>query len=271
MTIQQAIEQFKGTNKWASYSEQTQRQYAYLLQNSLDLDVNGTLLGDMHMSDMDKDTAELVYTLTSERGTTVANQTRTAFNALYSTLTGASPFRGLERNTAGKKTVTKAHLQTFLTAAYSKFKWRNAGLLVQMVYELGQDMKDLLELTWEDVDFLDSVIHVNGVALAASEDLMDMLDKQVSDFGFQQWVVPNPNINKNDGYTPYGQTQISRTLKKIREYANLPEEFNLQEVRRLGFMAMLADGYTKPELAIVARATDLRDFNRTIDRLRKDM
>lgn len=271
MRIEEAVDKFKDTNKWQSYSEQTRRQYSYLLDNSMELLVKGSVqLKDLSLYDVDKYVCSDIYTMTSERGVTVANQTKTAFTALFTTMTGANPFRGAEIRPSGKTSVSVDHVRTFLTAAYSKFKWRNAGLLVQMVYELGQNVNDLLELRWSDIDFNDDVVVVKGVALRASEDLSNMLAAQHHDFGFQEWVAPNPHIHKHDGYTPYGQTQISRTIKKIREYARLPDAFNMMEVRRMGFMAMLSDGYTDDEMKLLVDAPDDREFRRTIRRLRLD-
>lgn len=271
MNIEQAIHKFKGTTKWATFSEQTQRQYGYLMENSLDIIIDNGYLRDLPITRVDPYIASQIYHITSERGVTVANQTKTAFTALFTTLTGSNPFKGANLIPAGKQTVDSSHVVKFLTVAYSKFKWRNAGLIVQMVYELGQNITDLLELKWSDIDFKDEVVHVGGVAVPMTHDLKAMLTQQHADFGFQEWVVPNPNIHTKEGYSPYGQTQISRTLRKIREAAHLPEAFNMAEVRRLGFMAMLDEGYTNEELALVAKADDPREFARTIDRLKKDM
>ena len=271
MNIEQAIESFKGTNQWAAYSEQTQRQYNYLMANSLDLVVGNTMLRDIYMSDVSTDVAAQIYTKTSERGVTVANQTRTAFSAMFRTLTGSSPFTGAPMVAAGKHNINTDQLKKFLEVAYSKFKWRNVGLLVQMVYELGQDLTELVELEWDAVDLKDGVVHVRGVALSMSDDLQSMLEAQHKDFGFQQWVVPNPNIHKQDGYTPYGQTQLSRTIRKIKAAAHLPEAFNMAEVKRMGFMAMLTDGYTREEMEIVAQPEDRKQFKRTLVRLEKDL
>lgn len=271
MNIEHGIKWFKGTNQWASYSEQTQRQYSYLMENSLDLDIDGVPLREVHIRSVTSGVAAQIYTKTSERGVTVANQTRTAFSALFRTLTGSTPFQGAPLIAAGKQSINTEHLKKFLEVAYSKFKWRNAGLLVQMVYELGQDLTQLVELKWEDVDLKDGVVFVRGVALFMSDDLQATLEAQHKDFGFQQWVVPNPNIHKQDGYTPYGQTQLSRTIKKIKDAARLPEAFGMAEVKRMGFMAMLSDGYTREEMEIVAQPEDSREFKRTLSRLEKDL
>ncbi len=46
----------------------------------------------------------------------------------------------------------------FLSTAYSEWKWRSIGLIVQMAYEWGQRVGDMRMLTWSAINFDRSVV-----------------------------------------------------------------------------------------------------------------
>ena len=76
---------------------------------------------------------------------------------------------------------TKAEVVAFLQHAYSKFEYRNVGVITQIVYELQPprlEFKQIFEWTWEDVDD------------EWSANLLHTLKQQREDFGFQQYIAP---------------------------------------------------------------------------------
>ena len=76
---------------------------------------------------------------------------------------------------------TKAEVVAFLQHAYSKFEYRNVGVITQIVYELQPprlEFKQIFEWTWEDVDD------------EWSSNLLHTLKQQKEDFGFQQYIAP---------------------------------------------------------------------------------
>ena len=76
----------------------------------------------------------------------------------------------------------KEEVVAFLQHSYSKFKYRNVGLISQMSYELQLPFKPILQWTWEDIYML-----IDGTW---DENLVKLIDKQKEVFGFQPLVAP---------------------------------------------------------------------------------
>lgn len=272
MTLWDMYEEFIKSDAYTKYAPQTQRQYNYLLGNALDEYMEGASIGSMSYADIDKDTAEKLYTHISTRGTTAANQFRVAFNAMCKALGVASPIQNIKRMSAGKQTITSEHLRKLLEAAYSEFKWRNVGLLLQLTYEQGQPINKLTHCTWDDVDLDNETITVDGITTSLSADMVEMLTQQKKDFGFQEYVAPSPHPTR-EGYPPYGMSQLSRTLKKVRAKVGLSNDINVAEIRRLGLAAMLKDGMDEKSVKNIMhefRPENMNNFYRQFDKIRRD-
>ena len=95
----------------------------------------------------------------------------------------------------------------FLQHSYSKFEYRNVGLITQIAYELQPprlQFKDIFEWTWSDVD---------------SEwglELLRMLEQQREDFGFQDYIAPQMKPIKGQ-YVPYTKYRFSKVARRIIE------------------------------------------------------
>ena len=258
---------------YKEYSEQTQRQYNYLLSNAMSEYYLNNHIGDIKYEDVTSDVAEKLYTHISTRGTTAANQFRVAFNAMCKGLGVPSPMQNINRLSAGKQSITAEHLAKLLNAAYSEFKWRNIGLLLQLTYEQGQPINKLTHCTWDDVDLDNETLTVDGITTPLSSDMVDMLKQQKEDFGFQQYIAPSPHPTR-EGYPAYGMSQLSRTLKKVRLKAGISNDVNVAEIRRLGLAAMLRDGFGEDEVKQFMpefRPDNMNNFYRQFDKIRKDM
>ena len=104
-------------------------------------------------------------------------------------------------------TWTKAEVVAFLQHAYSKFEYRNVGVISQIVYELQPprlQFKDIFEWTWSDVD--------NEWGL----ELLRMLEQQREDFGFQDYIAPQMKPIKGQ-YVPYTKYRFSKVARRIIE------------------------------------------------------
>lgn len=272
MNLDELYNKFRSTAEWSHYSAQTQRQYGYLLLNAFQEQFGDRPMGELLLSEIDETVAGSMYSHVSQRGTTVANQFRTAFNAMCKCLGVESPMRSITPLSVGKKTVTEDQLRTLLKVAYSQFKWRNVGLLVQLTYEQGQSITPLSQCTWDDLDLEEGTLTVNGILTHLSDDMQEMLAQQKEDFGFQPYIAPNPHPTR-EGYPPYGASQLSRTLRKIKQSANLPEDLNVAEIRRMGLVAMLRDGFDEEDVKsyMPESAVADRNFRKQFDKILRDV
>ena len=100
---------------------------------------------------------------------------------------------------------TRAEVVAFLQHSYSKFEYRNVGVIAQIVYELQPprlEFKDIFEWTWDDVDdnWCASLLHT--------------LEQQKNDFGFQDYIAPQTKPIKGK-YVPYTKFRFSKVARRI--------------------------------------------------------
>ena len=143
------------------------------------------------------------------------------------------------------------HFKQFLTTAFSINKWRNIGLLVRINVELGQRIEDIRVSEWVNYNF-DEKLYMREViqktkeripGIPLSDSLVQMLLDQKEDYGFQNYVVPNPYRLK-----PYSEQNISRTFRKIMEAAGLPKDLQLRDIRRTVLTDLANHGATDTEI-----------------------
>jgi len=96
----------------------------------------------------------------------------------------------------------KKEIVAFLSHSYSKFEYRNIGIIIQLAYELRQQYKEIFLLKWCDVD------------LTWDNNILILLDKQKEDFGFQEYVAPQIRPHKGK-YIPYSKYRFSKVCRKI--------------------------------------------------------
>ena len=100
---------------------------------------------------------------------------------------------------------TKAEVVAFLQHSYSKFEYRNVGVISQIVYELQPprlEFKDIFEWTWDDVDE------------KWESHLLHTIEQQRNDFGFQDYIAPQIRPIKGE-YVPYTKFRFSKVARRI--------------------------------------------------------
>lgn len=142
---------------------------------------------------------------------------------------------------------TQDYLRKFFEYAFSKFEYRNIGLIVYMAYEWCQRAGDIRNLKWDAIDFETNTVTITQskrgetVYLPMSNGLMQMLMQQKKELGFQPYVVPN--LRPSDGaYRPYSIESISRLVNEVKQAAGLPEELQAWDLRRTGITELVEAG-----------------------------
>ena len=100
---------------------------------------------------------------------------------------------------------TRAEVVAFLQHSYSKFEYRNVGVISQIVYELQPprlEFKDIFEWTWDDVDE------------KWESHLLHTIEQQRNDFGFQDYIAPQIRPIKGK-YVPYTKFRFSKVARRI--------------------------------------------------------
>jgi integrase len=258
MTIIEAFDKFKKSKTWSGFSAQTQRQYTYLIENTLDYGYQGSSMGYVSLHELTNEWAEWLFSTVSRKGVTVAQQTRTAYNAMLKEMGVDSPFHTAHLKAAGKEVCALADILKLLNTAYTTFKYRNIGLILHLTYATGQPAPKIAMLTWDDIDFFEMEIEVDGKRIPIDAGIHGMLEKQQEDFGFQPYVAPSP-FPTRQGYVPYGKSQLSRTMNKLKKDAGFTEAnhlLNVAEIRRAGLIARMADGATRDDVLFISEGHD---------------
>ena len=142
---------------------------------------------------------------------------------------------------------TREYVRRFLDVAYSDFKYRSIGLIVQMSYVWGQRVGDMRLLKWEALDLTECRLDIRQskrgaeVHLPISKNLCQMLQAQQKDFGFQEFVAPRVKP-RSGAFTPYDLEEISPIINRLLDEANLPKELTAMDLRRTAVTEMLEAG-----------------------------
>ena len=248
------IKEYYNSSNFKFLRKSTQKDYKYFLNIML------KDFSDYRFSDVTSRKAKLAYERWLDRGVPFANHVCSTSSILYNYAidmehTKVNPFSRVKRKTAPQRKVVweHDHVVKFLDVAYSKWEWRNMGLIVQMAYEWVQRMGDMRTLEWDNIDLearkcdLQQSKRRASVTLPISEDLCEMLQRQHEDFGFQKYVAPD--VNPKDGiFEPYTKQKLSKLGRKIIRSAELPDNLWLMDLRRTGTTQMNEAGVSMGQI-----------------------
>ena len=222
----------------------TQKDYQYFIGVAV------ATLNDPKFHSVTSRQAKAAYEEWVDQGVSFANHVYATINMLYNYAIDreyyiTNPFVRVKRKQAAQRKVVweHEHVMQFLDTAYSEWKWRNVGLIVQMGYEWVQRIGDMRNLTWDSLDMDNKVLNLEqskrraAVRLPISDGLHSMLTTQQNDFGFQQYVVPMLQPRAGE-YLPYTKTNIGKVGRRVMTAAKLPKELWLMDLRRTGTTQM---------------------------------
>jgi integrase len=261
--IQELLTEYYASLDYRSLSSQTQKDYRYCLNALLATSVRGKVIGSMYLQSLDTPRAQAAYNRWAERGVSFANHTHAVASKLYNYgiqlgYTEVNPLSKVSKRAhkARKVVWTREHVQLFLNTAYSQFKWRSAGLIVQMAYEWCQRLGDMANLTWDMYDTQDRVLYLEQskrrarVELPTTDELHEMLMQQKADVDFQPYVAPLCK-HRSIVAKPYDKFQLSKIGREIIKAAGLPSELQIMDMRRTGTTEMVDAGVTMAQIMSV--------------------
>lgn len=252
--LDDVVEFYYTTPKFKTLKSSTQNDYMYQLDHALNTWIGATRFGDMQIGKVNIKHVTEAYNKWLDAGVRTANARASSLSvvwrvALQHMITDSNPISLLDRkqNAVRKVRWTRNQVKTFLSTAYSNYKWRSAGLIVHMAYEWAQRVGDMRLLTWDcldldaqRIDMEQSKRHAE-VHLPISDGLTQMLKLQRDDFGFQDYVAPRVKPQAG-AYTPYQKVEVSILINDILEEANLPLELTAMDLRRTAITEMLEAG-----------------------------
>jgi integrase len=253
-TFNDMVSDYYSSYEYNDLRDETKADYKYLIGQVLDTKVEGRIFRSLDVKQLTTKMCKLAYNTWCDRGIHFANKTMAIARVVYNhglrmEMVNNNPFNAVRRRKPKSRTTLwdKEHIVQLLDTAYSDFNTRNLGLIAQMAYEWCQRVGDMRLLKWSSIDFEHRRVHIlqskrrAEVYLPISDDLMDMLEQQHEDFGFQEYVAPRPYPiqGKYEPYTIYKMSKHGRTL--IRS-AGLPDTLRLSDLRRTGTTEMVQAG-----------------------------
>tara|TARA_A100000172_G_scaffold70407_1_gene50751 strand:- start:189 stop:965 length:777 start_codon:yes stop_codon:yes gene_type:complete len=216
------------------------------------MSVMGRTLGNIQVGKLNVAMCSEMYdTWELETSTANANHNARVFSVLMNYLVAmeiilSNPMSRVKKRHSDPRSVIWTHDQvlSFLDTAFTKFEWRNIGLIVLMCYEWGQRPIDIRNLTWDSVDLDEGVVKIKQtkrgaeVELPIPPNLIAMLTDQKGDWDFQEYVVPHHRPQDN-AYRPLTVFQMSGLLAEVKAIAGLPDELRVGDLRKTAIVQMI--------------------------------
>jgi integrase len=255
--VESLIKSYKQNISYLALVEKTRKDYDYYLQSWYDskaAPMSKPLL-QAKLDELTTPTCQRIYEEAAEQSVSLANHSLAVYRLLFNYairhgFTQHNPFsKVLRRADKPRRTVwTRADIKTFLDVAYSSFKWRNVGLIVQMAHEWGQRLGDMRLLTWDVYDIETGVLALEQskrrakVTLPTSQTLQTMLKQQHAEYGWQKYIAPSNTPDQQGGLKPFGDVRLAIVGAEIMKAAKLPEDLRLMDLRRTAISEMLEVG-----------------------------
>ena len=263
MNLKELSEKYYLSSDFNSLADKTKVDYQYCCSRLLDTKVDGNLMAEMCLTKLNGAMARRGYEVWLSRGTFSANAICSVARKIYSFAmemgyAETNPFSTFKRKTTQVRKVvwTKEQVKQFLDTSYSKFRWRNIGLIVQMAYEWCQRVGDMRMLEFQNIDFDKQILNLEQskrralVHLPISDSLLEMLQQQREEFGFQKYVAPYPYPFQGS-YKPYSLTRLSKVARDVMNASELPKELRIADLRRTGTTEMVEAGVSMGQIMSV--------------------
>ena len=261
--IQDVVTEYYLSSDFNMLAEKSKRDYQYFLNIMLGTKINNKEMSTIKLQDMTGAKAKMSYEVWLKRGLSLSTHVRSVARKLFSYAmemgyTESNPystFRG--RVPKARKVIwTPEQIKQLLDTAYSQFKYRNLGLIVQMAYEWCQRVGDMRMLEFSNIDFNKGILNLEQskrralVHLPISKDLLEMLIQQKQDYGFQKYVAPLPKAIRGS-YKPYSLVGLSKIARQAITDSGMPNELRIAELRRTGTTEMVEAGVSMGQIMSV--------------------
>ena len=263
MNLKELSKKYYLSSDFNSLADKTKVDYQYCCSRLLDTKVDGNLMAEMCLTKLNGAMARRGYEVWLSRGTFSANAICSVARKIYSFAmemgyAETNPFSTFKRKTTQVRKVvwTKEQVKQFLDTSYSKFRWRNIGLIVQMAYEWCQRVGDMRMLEFQNIDFDKQILNLEQskrralVHLPISDSLLEMLQQQREEFGFQKYVAPYPYPFQGS-YKSYSLTRLSKVARDVMNASELPKELRIADLRRTGTTEMVEAGVSMGQIMSV--------------------
>jgi integrase len=160
----------------------------------------------------------------------------------------------------------KEQVELLVDTAFSKFEWRNVGLLILMCYEWAQRPTDICNLKWDNLDLDKARVKIRQskrgaeVELPIEEPLLSLLKQQKEDWSFQKLVIPY-HRNSDKAYIPLKTEIFGPILREIKEACGIPDNLKIGHLRKTAITEFVAAGVDSTGIMQVTGHKNLSSLN----------
>jgi len=255
MKYKDAVDKYFNTRHFASLSVSSQRGYEACLSSFSRMSVMGKKISNIDIQKINVVICTEMYdTWEAETSTSNANHNARVFSVLMNYLVSLdllilNPMARVRKRTSTPRSVIWTHDQVmkFLDVAFTKFEWRNIGMIVLMCYEWGQRPVDIRNLKWDEVDLDERFVTITQskrgavVELPIPDNIFEMVTEQKKDWDFQPYVVPYHRAS-DGSYRPLTVYNMTALLSEVKAIAGLPDELRVGDLRKTAIVQMIESG-----------------------------
>ena len=266
--VSDLIKSYTNSIDFNKLSKKAKYDYPYYLNRWLGSRTAGTTLQHTRIADLSSPMCQRIYDEHAAHSVSLANHVlavyKVVFNyAISNGFTTFNPFKAVKAQTVRPRRVVweREHLTKFMQTAFSKYEWRNVGVIVYMAYSWGQRLGDMRCLKWSNYNLNTGVLELEQskrrarVSIPAHNDLREMLKQQHEDFGWQEYIAPS-HVKQHGSLLPYSLTKLAKIGKDIMQAAGLPDDLQLMDMRRTAVTEMVQAGVPLPNImSITGHAT----------------
>jgi len=263
-TVDDLIKSYINSQTFLSLGDKTRQDYVYYMNSWKKSRLGSVPLPKSKIGTIVTPMCQRIYEEHADRSISMASHTLAVYRLLFNYairhgFTNHNPFSKVQtRKHKSRKIVwERHHVRAFLNTAFSKFQWRNVGVIVNMAYEWGQRLGDMRELTWDSYNLDTGVLTLTqskrgaNIQVPTSEGLRKMLAQQHEDFCWQPYIAPSHRVIRGVA-KPYTLMSLNRMGNVIMKEAQLPDELMLMDLRRTAISEMVEVGVPMSSIMAVS-------------------
>ena len=272
--LRQVLAHYYKTGQFNSLSLHTQKTYTYGYNKICVTKMFGRELGDITLKYLTPThCTELYETWVKQVSVDNANQLSRIFSVLINFcislgLMDKNPMSMVKKRSHEPRSVvwTQEQVELFVETAFSKFEYRNIGLLALLCYEWGQRPVDIRLLKWSSIDFDNKMVTIKQtkrgatVQLPVEGKLDELLSQQKEDWGFQDYVLPYQR--PSDGaYGVIEHFQVSALANEVKALCGLPKELQMGDLRKTAITELIRSGVDQLAIMSVTGHRNVQSLN----------
>ena len=272
--LRQVLAHYYKTGQFNSLSLHTQKTYTYGFNKICVTKMFGRELGDITLKYLTPThCTELYETWVKQVSVDNANQLSRIFSVLINFcislgLMDKNPMSMVKKRSHEPRSVvwTQEQVELFVETAFSKFEYRNIGLLALLCYEWGQRPVDIRLLKWSSIDFVNKMVTIKQtkrgatVQLPIEGKLDELLSQQKEDWGFQDYVLPYQR--PSDGaYSVIEHFQVSALANEVKALCGLPRELQMGDLRKTAITELIRSGVDQLAIMSVTGHRNVQSLN----------